>query len=118
MGVAAAGVVRAAVALVRRVADVVTVVGNCLDVGERVRVHVLAGLSLVAGTLNHVIEVRNYTRGAERLAVVVPIDAPRIACAFGKDFEGVSRGVVPPNAGIDGSALGVWRAGFANARMR
>src|SRR4051812_41471269 len=60
MGVAAAGVVRAAVALMRRVADVMAVVGDRLNVGICVWIHMLAGLPLVSSTLNHVVEVRDH----------------------------------------------------------
>ena len=88
------------------VADVVPMVGDRLNVGVGVRIEVLARLPLVSGALNHVIQVRNDARRAERLAVVVEIDAPRIARAFGEDFELVPRRVIPPDARVDRHALG------------
>ena len=105
MGVAAAGRVGAVVARVRRRADPMPMLGDRLDVVVGVGVEVLAGLTLVAAALNHVIQVRDHAGREKRLALVVEIDAPRIARAVGEDFEHVLRGVIAPDAGIDRRAL-------------
>ncbi len=77
-------------------------IGDGVDVVVGVRVEVRAGLPLVSRTLDDVVQVRNHAGRAERLAVVVEIDAPRIAGSFGEDFELVPRGMISPNAALSG----------------
>ena len=102
----------------RVVAHVVPVVGDRLDVVVRVRVEVRAGLPLVAAALNDVVQVRDDAGRAERLAVVVEVDAPRVARALGEDFELVPRRMIAPDAGVERHALVVGRARLADARVR
>ena len=76
-------------------------VGDRLNVVVGIRVEVLPGLALIAAALNDVIQVRNHAGRDEALAVVVEIDAPGIARAFGEDFERVPRGMIAPDAGVE-----------------
>ena len=89
VGVAAAGAVGAAVAAVRVRAVPVQVVGDGLDVVVGVRVEVRARLPLIAAALDDVEGVRNDAGLDEGLAVVVEVEAPRIARAVGEDLEDV-----------------------------
>src|SRR5690349_8839972 len=118
MSMPAACVTRATIAGVRRTADIVPMVGNSLNVGVRVRIEVLACLPLIPGALNHVIQVRNDAGRTERLAVIVEINTPRIAGAFGKDLELVALRMKSPDARVKGHALSLRRARLADVRMR
>ena len=117
VGVAAAGGVGAAVAAVRVGAQVMPVVGDGLDVVVGVGIEVLARLPLVAAALDHVIKVRDDAGRDEHLAAGVEVDAPGVAGAVGEDLEDVPRRVIAPDAGVDRRALGVGRAGLADARV-
>ena len=75
------------------------------------------GLPLVAAALDDVVEVRDDAGGDERLAVLVEVDAPGVARAVGEDLEVVPRRVIAPDAGVDRDAVGVGRAGLADARV-
>ena len=117
--VAAAGRRRSAVAGVRPLpSDPVHVIGDGLDVVVGVRVEVLARLPLVARALDDVVQVLDDARGRERMAVVVEVEAPRIAGAFGEHLEDVLRRMVAPDAAVQLLALGVRRAGLADVRVR
>ena len=89
-------------------------VGDRLNVVVRVRIEMLARLPLVPAALNDVIQVRNHAGRAKRLAVVVEIDAPRIARAFGEDFELVPRRMIPPDGRVERDAIGIRRARLAD----
>src|ERR1043166_5447741 len=75
-----------------------------------------AALPRVARALNHVEEMRNDARLDEALAVLVEVHAPRIARAFGENFELMLRGMITPHRGIDPLALCFRRAGLADIR--
>src|SRR4051812_2426425 len=79
----------------------VEVVGDGLDVGERIFLEMFAALAEVSRALNHVIEVRDDAGGHEHLAVVVPVDAPLIAAALGENLEGLLCGVQAPYAAVE-----------------
>jgi len=104
-----ARIARAAVASVRRSANIVPVVGNRLNIGVCVRIKMLARLPLISGALNHVIQVRDDAGRAKRLAMVIEINAPRIAGALGKNFEHVSCRMIAQRPALIGtrSAFGV-----------
>src|SRR5207244_13602619 len=56
--------------------------------------------------------------GAEDVAVVVEVHAPRVAGAVREHFELLLLRVIPPDARVDGNALFVGRARLAAARVR
>src|SRR6185436_4636111 len=135
--VAAADRAAAGVAGVRTfVAGVMQMVGNGLDVIVNVGINylsaltvagdasrffgvdgkMLAALAIVATTLNHVEEVGDDTRFNPALAVFIKIHAPRIARAFGKNFEDVLCWMIAPDTGVHPLTLFLGRAGFANVR--
>src|SRR5712671_1788372 len=60
----------------------------------------------------------NHARLDETLAMFVEIDAPRIACTFGKQLKNAPSRMETPNAGGYGGALARRRSWFANVRMR
>ena len=93
-------------------------VGDRLDVVEGVRIEVLAGLPLVAGARNHVIQVRDDAGGRERVAVVVEVEAPRIAGALGEDLEGLPGRVIAPDRAVELLTLGIRRSRLADVRVR
>ena len=82
------------------------------------RIEVRASLPLVSRTLDDVVQVRNHAGRAKCLAVVVEIDAPRIAGSFGENFELVPRGMVSPDGRVERNAVAVGRARLAHARVR
>src|SRR5215831_18527987 len=87
VGMAAAGGVGAsAVGLVPLVADPVAVTGDGLDVGVSVWLVVVPRLPLVATTLADVEQVRDDAAGQEGIAVIVEVDAPRVAGPVGEDL--------------------------------
>src|SRR5262245_3172867 len=94
------------------------VIGDRLDVVVDVGVEMRSGLAGEPAALNHVEQMGNNAGFDNALAILVKIDAPRIAGALGEDFEFMSHGMIPPNARVDASALAVWRAGPADIRMR
>ena len=94
---------------------VVLVVGDRLDVVERVLVLVLAALAVIAAALDDVPEVRDDARLDEHFAVLVECDAPRVRRTVGENFEDVLRRMVAPDAGVDRDAIFVRRPGLANA---
>src|SRR4051794_31118216 len=107
MRVAAAKRARAIVRLplVSRTRSPVQVIRDGLDVRKRVLLKMLAALAEVAGALNHVIEVRDDAGGHKHLAVVVPIDAPLVASAFGEDLKSFRDRMQSPHAGVERSAF-------------
>ena len=74
-------------------ARVVRMVGNRLDVVVGERIEVLAGLTLVAGAGQDMIQMRDHTGRIEELAVRVEVEAPRIARTLGEDLEDLAGGV-------------------------
>ena len=109
----------AAVAGVRPlIAGPMNMIGNGFDVVVNVRIEMRAGLALVTAALNHVEQMRNDAGFDDALAVLVEIDAPRIAGAFGKQFEHMLGRMITPDAGVDARAFAVRRAGLADVRMR
>src|SRR5882672_6403074 len=96
------------------VADPMDVIGEGLDVVVNVRIEMRASLSFKAAALNHVKEMRDDTGFDDALAVFVEVDAPRIAGAFGEQFERVLGWMITPDTGVQAGAFAVWRAGFAD----
>ncbi len=68
-----------AVPTMRRRAKIMQVIGDRHDVAVSVGIEMLSTLPLISGSLNDVIQVRNHAGGDECLAVIVEVDAPRIA---------------------------------------
>ena len=89
-------------------------VGDGLDVVEDVAVEVLARLPVVARALDDVEQVRDHTGSGEGLAVVVEVDAPRVAGAPGEHLEPVCGRVVAPDPRVELGAVGVRGAGLAD----
>ena len=115
---AAAGRVAAVVAAVRRGTEIVKVVGDVVDVGVGVGVEMVAGLPQIAAALNDVEAVRDDTRLDKHLAVVVEVEAPRVAGAVGENFKDMLGRMITPDAGSDRCALAIRRSRFADLRMR
>src|SRR4051812_21745893 len=101
MSMSAARVARAPITTMRRCADVMPMVGNRLNVGVCIRIEMLARLPLVSGALNDVKQMRNDAGRAKPLAMLVEVDAPRIAGAFGENLENVPCRVISPDACVD-----------------
>ena len=101
-----------------RIAGVVRVVGDGLDVFVSVRVEVLPGLPLIPSAGDDVVEMRNDARGDEPLAMLVVIEPPRVAGAMREDLELMPHGMETPHAGIDGLALVIRRARLTDAAVR
>ncbi len=119
VGVPAADVVAAvAVRLVPLIADPVTVLGDRLNVGVRVRVEVLARLPLIAAPGMTWYRCGMTQQVEKALPAIVEVDAPGITRAVCEDLELVPRRVIPPDAGVDRRAFFVRRARLADARMR
>ena len=95
----------------------VGVISDGLDVVVGMRIEVLTRLTLVATAGKHMIEVRDDAGGDEHLAVLVVIEPPWIARAFGEDLEVLGQRVQAPHPGVDALALGVGRAGLADVGM-
>ena len=110
--------IRSAVPAVRCSANVMPVVSDGFDIVVRVRIEVQASLTLVTCTLNNVIQMRNDTGCEKRLASIVEIDAPRIARAVCKHFEGMASGMVSPDPCVEGLAILVGCPWFTDTRMR
>ena len=98
-------------------ARVVRMVGNRLDVVVGERIEVLAGLTLVAGAGQDMIQMRDHTGRVEELAARVVIEAPRIARALGEDLEEVASRMKAPDPGVDLHALRVGSARLADHRV-
>ena len=64
-----------------------------------------AALPLDARALNHVPEVRDDAHLGEELAVLVEVNAPRIAAALGEHFKDMARGMIAPDARVHPLAL-------------
>src|SRR5436190_8320121 len=75
-----------------------------------------AALPFEARPLNHVPEMRDDAHLREELAVLVEVDAPGIATAFGEHFKDVPCGMITPHAGIHPLPLAVGRARLADVR--
>ena len=112
--VAASHFVGSAVAGVRRRAEIMTVVGDCLDVVINVRIEVLAGLTFVSPSLDHMVQVRDDARREKRLAVGVEVNSPGVAGSFEEDLEFVSRRMITPDRGVEALAILVGRAWLAD----
>ena len=78
----------------------------------------LASLALVSATLHDLVEMLDDARRHERVAVVVEVEPPRIARAFGEYLECVRGRMESPDARIELDAFGIWRAGSADIRLR
>src|SRR4051794_26629908 len=66
------------------------------------------------GPMDHVEEVGDDAGGEEPLAALVEVQAPGVAGPLGDVFEGGGRGVIPPDAAVDGRAFLLGRAGLAD----
>jgi len=77
------------------------VIGDGLDIIIDVRIDVAAALAMVDPAGDHMPEMRDDARRDEELAVVIEIEAPRIAKAVRDDFKAILRGMIPPNAAVD-----------------
>ncbi len=64
-----------------------------------------AALPVITPALHHVKEMRNDARLLDELAVLVEVEAPRIARALGEYFELMFGGMITPHRGIDPLAL-------------
>ena len=105
------------VRLMDTAARVVRMVGNRLDVVVGKRIKVLAGLTLVAGAGENMIEVRNHAGRVEELAARIVIQTPRIARAFGEDLENMASRMKAPDTGVDLHALRVGSARLTHDRV-
>jgi hypothetical protein len=103
--------------VVADVSSVVEVICDGFDVVEDVSVEVLTGLTLVVGTLDHMVEVWDDARRYEGLSVVVEVHTPWITGAPSEDFESVFCGVVSPDGGVHRNTVFVWCARFADFAM-
>ena len=77
---------------------------------------VLAALSQQACALDHVEEMGNDAHLRPQVAVLIEVDAPRIAAALGEDLEAVRHRMVAPHAGVHPLAIRLGRSRFADMR--
>ena len=94
----------------------VVVVGVLPDELVGVRREFLAVHALVMRAGDQVPEVPDDGVREKRLAVPVPIQAPRVGGTGGDDLENLPRGMKAPDRAIHGDALVRRRAGFADPR--
>src|SRR5262245_6135302 len=71
-------------------------------------------LAFDARTLNHMPEVRDDTHLGKQLAVLVEVDAPRIASAFREHFEDVPDWMITPHPSVHPLAFRFRDARLAN----
>ena len=95
----------------------VCMIGNGLDIVVGERVKMLSGLTLVAAAGEDVIKMWDDARGDEHLTMLVVIETPRVARAFGEDFELLGQRMQTPHTGIDALALGIRGAGLTDVGM-
>ncbi len=86
MRVASAGLVRFAIATMRRRAQIVQMIGDGFYVIKGIRIEMLTSLPLIPCAWNHVIQVGNNAGGDKRLTMRIEIDSPGIAGAVREDF--------------------------------
>ena len=96
----------------------VHVIGDGLDVVVDVGVEVRAGLALVSRARDHVVQMRDDAGGRESLAVVVEVEAPRVAGAFGEDLEDVPGRMVAPDRRRSAAGARRQAPGLADVRVR
>src|SRR6266567_1722255 len=99
MSVAAAGGRRARISRVRAfVACPVNMVGEGFDVVINVWIEMRTRLAMIASALDHMEQVRNDAGFDDALAVLVKINSPWIARAFGEKLENVFGGMIAPDS--------------------
>src|SRR5690606_24208082 len=108
---------RAVVPGVRIAAEEVDVIPDVLEVVVDRVAKMEARLALVTRALDHVVEVRDDAGRHERLAVVVPVDAPRVARSPREDLEHAARRVIAPNAGVHAHTVLPGRPRLSDARV-
>ena len=69
---------------------------------------------LIVCTLDHVKEMRVHAVADKRLAVIIPVNAPRIGRAISKNLPAMLHRMIPPYATINTPALSLWGARFAH----
>src|SRR5438552_3672069 len=82
-----------------------------------IRVKMGAGLPLVTPALNGMKQVRYHAGFHKTLSMLVKIDSPGIARAFGEEFENVFQRMITPDSGIDADPFPFRRTGFADFGM-
>src|SRR6185503_3385052 len=98
-------------------ANPVHMIGNRLDVAVDVWIEVLTGLPLVSSALDHLVEMLDDAGGHKRLTVIVEVESPRIAGAFGEHFKRTRDRMETPDAGIQSNALRVGCSRLTDIRL-
>ena len=101
-----------------RIASIMGVVGDGLDILVSMRIEVLPGLPLIPTAGYNMVKMRNDAGSDEPLAMLVVIQPPRVTGAFGEDFKLMPQGMVTPHSSIDGNAFVLRRAWFADLAVR
>ncbi len=96
--------------------DEVQMIGNGIDPPIRVTARLAIAPRFVMGAANHVEQMRIHAVADEGLAVVVPIDAPRVRRAIGVRFPDVPHRMIAIHAAVEANPLALRRAGFAHRR--
>ncbi|MEI9895161.1 MAG: hypothetical protein WDN28_15050 [Chthoniobacter sp.] len=68
--------------------------------------------------LDHVPEMRDDAALGNAVAVLIEIDAPRVARALGEELELMLDRMIAPHARVDARAGGILRAGLADVALR
>ena len=89
-------------------------IGGLLDEFIEVLVKMFAVHALKACAGNDVPEMADDSVDEKQLAVFIPVMSPGIRGAVADDFEFFARGMITPDAAVDGCALGFGRAGHTN----
>ena len=79
----------------------VPVIRDRFDIIKDIRVNVFAPLTVVNAAGNHMPKVRNHTSGDEHLAVIIKIQAPRIAETVGDHFKPILCRMIAPHSAVD-----------------
>ena len=103
---------------VRKIANIVLMIRNRFDIIVRVRIEVLATLSMVASTLDHMPQMRNHAGRDKSLPLVIEVDTPRIAGAIHESFKDVLLRMISPDCSVErkSSLIGVTRLAYFGMR--
>src|SRR5690606_22146554 len=81
------------------------VVSDRFDVIKSIRIEMFSGLSLVSGTLDHMVKMGYYAGCNKGVTVLIEVDTPWIARSTGKNLKYFFGRMIPPYPGIERNAV-------------